>query len=326
MTIAAILVGLALLAALAQALVLRGPWILFRPAAIETQAASAQRLEADVRFMSIDCHPRNYQHHENRRRVTDMVAARFSEAGLEVSFQDFELREGRFRNVLGRRKGTDPTASGTVIIGAHHDSCFSTPGADDNASAVAALLEMLRLTAGNEYRRDQLFVSFANEEPPFFGGKDMGSHRLAEKLVADGEAVHFMLALDMLGYYSDEKGSQPSPFPGMKWLYGDRGDFIAVAGDLGSGPGLKLVKRAFLASESLPIRSLRSPRELGWVNLSDHSSFWENGLPGVMLTDTGPLRNRNYHGPGDTADTLDYEKLARVVRGLQAVLVVADED
>ncbi len=128
-----------------------------------------------------------------------------------------------------------------MIIGAHHDSCFITPGADDNASGVAALLELVHLTSELNYRHDQLFVSFSTEEPPYFGTPDMGSYRLAKQLVAEGEGVALMVSLDMVGYFSDEEGSQPSPFAGMSWLYGDCGDFIAVTGDMGSGPGLRLV-------------------------------------------------------------------------------------
>jgi len=152
----------------------------------------------------------------------------------------------------------------------------------------------------------------------------MGSARFAQDLVARGEPIELMVAIEMVGCFRDERGSQPYPFPGMSLMYPSRADFVAVTSDMGSSGAISLVKRGLLASGALPVVSFRAPRSFGWIDLSDHEPFVELEVPAVMVTDTGPLRNRAYHGALDTAESLDYERMALVVRGLQGVLAVAD--
>lgn len=301
---------------------LRGPFVVRTPR-IATVAGDPARLEAIVRYLAVDCVPRSHLNPANLERAADFIEKRFRDSGDSPHSLVYTLREGTFRNVIVRREGSEPEL-GMVVIGAHYDAYMHTPGADDNASGVAVLLELARLTAGQPHERTHLFVAFATEEPPFFGTADMGSAHLARSLVEGGEAVHLMVALDMVGHFCDEPGCQPYPFAGMGLVYPSRGNYLAVTGHLGAGAWIREAKRGIAAAHSIPVVSFRSPRAFGYTDLSDHSSFWDAGLPGVLVTDTAMLRNPRYHRPADTPDTLDYARMGQVIQGLQALLTLAD--
>lgn len=321
---AAVAAGIPLVALAAFAWMARGPFVLSVPD-VETRAADPARLEKTVRYLSEQCVPRNHRAPANLELAASFIEASFREGGDEPRFHDYKLMEASFRNVFVRRPGSDP-AAGIVVVGAHYDTYGSTPGADDNASGVAVLLELARLTSGTNHRRTLILVAFATEEPPFFGTEDMGSVRFARMLKEEGDEVHVMVALDLVGVFCDEPGCQPYPFPGMSLFYPSRGNFIAVTGDLSQGGAIALVKRGIAASDAVPVLSFRAPLSWGFVDLSDHSSFWREGWPAVLVTNTGMLRNTRYHGPEDTAETLDYVRMGHVVQGLQGVLELADRD
>lgn len=319
---AAVAFGIVMAVVLAFAWMARGPFVLRAPH-VDTLPGDPARLEGTVRFLSEQCVPRSTRAPANLERAAAFVEQAFRDGGDAPESQVYTLREGTFRNVLVRRPGSDP-AAGIVVIGAHYDAYMRTPGADDNASGVAVLLELARLTAGKPHRRTLILAAFSTEEPPFFRTSDMGSAKLAEGLSKAGERVHLMVALDLVGVFCDEPGCQPYPFPSMSLFYPSRGNFIAVTGDMSSGRAIRDVKRGIASAGVLPVVSFRGPREIGYVDLSDHSSFWNAGYPAVLVTNTAMLRNPRYHGDDDTADTLDYARMGRVVQGLQGVLAVAD--
>lgn len=280
---------------------------------------SPTRLRKTVEKLCFEFSPRSYRHPANLDAAADWIAEQFRMAGLEIEFQEYDVDGTRFRNVIARRPGNDPDA-GVDVIGAHYDAYDAFPGADDNASGIAVLLELVRTLPGDPHRRTQLFVAFCTEEPPYFGTQQMGSHVFAQRLVDRGEHVELMVALDLVGYFSDERGSQKFPFPGLGLFYPSRGDFIAVVGDLQSGRWIKRVKRGMLAMDSIPVHSFRAPPSLAAVHLSDHLAFRRLGLPGVQLTDTAFMRFPYYHTAEDLPDRLDYERMALVVRALHGVI------
>lgn len=205
----------------------------------------------------------------------------------------------------------------TVVVGAHYDTVPGSPGADDNASAVAALIELAGLI-GKEGLPIR-FVAFANEELPYFMGPDMGSWVSAKRSRDRGEKLRAMLSLEMLGYYSDRPGSQRYP-PPLGLLYPDRANYIAFVGDLGA---LALVRRsvaAFRKHSNFPSQWLAGPAFIPGVTHSDHWSFRNLGFPAIMVTDTAYNRNPHYHQASDTPDTLDYARMAQVTLGLAAML------
>jgi Zn-dependent M28 family amino/carboxypeptidase len=266
--------------------------------------------------------PRSYRHIENLDRAAAWIEEEFRAAGLEVLTQDYEVREDRYRNVIAVRRGVEERDS-VMVIGAHYDAYGDFPGADDNASGLAVLLELARTLPADPPRRTQYLVAFSTEEPPFFGSDDMGSYRFAKSLREEGRRVVIMVALDLVGRFSDEPGSQKMPFPGLGLLYPDRGNFVAVVGDLRSGSAIKRVRSGMLATGALPVRSFRAPAAMPGVHWSDHSSFRRFDMPSVLVTDTAYLRNPDYHTRDDTPDTLDYERMAKVVTALHGVLLGA---
>ena len=274
---------------------------------------SAARMRASVLRLCNDFGTRDYRDPEALMAAADWIGAELETAGLEVGFQDYELGAGVFRNVVGFRPGAIADAP-VLVIGAHYDAYGGFPGADDNASGVAVLLELARTLPDSAPRSGQYFVAFSTEEPPFFGTDDMGSYRFARKLVDDGTEVGLMIALDMVGYFSDETGSQSMPLSVLKWLYPAEGNFIAVTANLKNGAAIHRVKQGIKAVREMPVYSLRAPGGFAGVDWSDHLSFWKLGLPAVLVTDTSFHRNPHYHQAGDTPDTLNYDAMVKVAQ------------
>lgn len=207
---------------------------------------------------------------------------------------------------------------GRIIIGAHYDACGDTPGADDNASGVAGLIETARLLKGIQPQYTIELVAYANEEPPYFKTVHMGSAHHARLMAESKTKVHGMLCLEMIGYYSDQEKSQNYPSSSLSWIYPDKGNFIAVLGNWGSVSLARTVQKAL--EGHMPTVRLNAPELTGAFSLSDHINYWQYGMPAVMITDTAFYRNANYHQSTDTPDTLDYERMARVVQGVASAV------
>ena len=205
------------------------------------------------------------------------------------------------------------------MVGAHYDTVRSTPGADDNASGVAALLALAADFAPSQPARTLRFVAFANEEPAFFQSELMGSRVYARACRVRGEKIVAMVCLESIGYYSDVKESQRYPFP-LSLFYPSRGNFLAIVGNRESRALVKLVTKTIRETKAIPCESAALPGSWTGVGWSDHWSFWQEGYPAVMATDTATFRNPNYHRPTDTPVTLDFPRMAAAVRGLRAVV------
>lgn len=236
--------------------------------------------------------------------------------GCKTKRQFFEYSGNSYSNIIGEIKENKKTDKGTLIVGAHYDTVTGTPGADDNASGIACMIELARLAALEPYAINTSFVAFCLEEPPVFMTKNMGSYIYAESLYKSRAKVYGMISLEMLGYYSDKKDSQYYPNHLFQFFYPDKGNFIAFVGNISSMPFTKKIKRNFKASSRFPVESLNAVSVIPGVDFSDHRNFWKFGYPAFMITDTGFYRNPNYHAPGDTASTLNYDSMAEIVRGL----------
>jgi Zn-dependent M28 family amino/carboxypeptidase len=317
---AGLLLGYALLG-----MFLTGPVVVRVPRVGLDVDPSPGRLRTTVERLCHEFAPRSPDRLDNLDRTAAWIADELRGGGLEVELQDYTLEQGRFRNVIGSRPGQDPEA-GAIVIGAHYDSVPGTPGANDNASGVAVLLELVRTQPeGKRPKKTHYFVAFSTEEPPFFGTDRMGSHVVADKLKEEGVDVRLMISLDLVGYYSDEPGSQHFPSPVFRLFYPGRGDFVAIIGDARSGPAIELAKRGMKrAGSTLPIQSFRAPSACGVVELSDHRSFRTHGWPAVQVTDTAFMRYPYYHRADDTPDKLDYKRMAELVRSLHGVLWEGD--
>lgn len=317
------------LAILVLTLVVAGLWMtqpLFRArSGVPVLDADPQRLARDVRMLADVFSPRDLPHGENLERAADYMSDALRSAGARVSEQGYVAAGQPVRNVLGM---FGPDTPERIVVGAHYDAFAGLPGADDNASGAAGLLELARLLSERPPAVAVELVAYTLEEPPHFGTRWMGSAVHAGSLRAKKVRVRAMLCLEMIGCFSDEPGSQKFPVPGFGLLYPTRGDFIAVAGRLRDTRLVRTVKAAMAGVERLRVRSINAPPRLGPIDLgldlSDHSSYWAAGMPAVMVTDTAFFRNSRYHMPDDTPETLDYGRMALVVSGVhQAVLALA---
>ena len=237
--------------------------------------------------------------------------------------QSYKVGDETFYNILLDFAPSSTQTNEIIIIGAHYDTAHSYPGADDNGSGVAALIELARLLSKHEASltsRIQL-AFYSLEEPPYFRTEKMGSFIHASRLKEKQQKIKMMIALDMVGYFSDKKNSQHFPLPFMEKLYSDRGDFIAVVGNLSNMFTVRTVKKSMLSATKLPVYSINAPALIQGIDFSDHLNFWHFGYPAVLITDTSFMRNTAYHTEQDTAERLDYVKMAEVVKGLyQAVI------
>jgi Zn-dependent M28 family amino/carboxypeptidase len=238
--------------------------------------------------------------------------------GYRVDTQRFQVDRQEARNVeVGLPGGA--RAGEIVVVGAHYDSAMGAPGANDNGSGVAALLELARMLRDSKPARALRFVAFVNEEPPFYRGDAMGSRQYARRCRERGENVVAMLSLETIGYYSDRPGSQRYPFP-LSFFYPSTGAFVAFVSNLSSRGLLHEAIASFRRHARFPSEGVAAPAFIPGVDWSDHWSFWQEGYPALMVTDTAPYRYPHYHTAEDTPDKVNYEALARVVKGLEGML------
>ncbi len=195
-----------------------------------------------------------------------------------------------------------------------------SPGANDNASGVAAVLELARLLKAEHLSRTVRFVAFVNEEPPFFQTREMGSRIYSSLSRQRGEKIIAMFSLETIGFYTNQKGSQHYPFP-FSLFYPDTADFIGFVGNVSSRQLVRLAIEIFRNSTSFPSEGIAAPSWITGIDWSDHWSFWEEGYPAIMITDTALFRYQYYHSPNDTPDKINYEHMARVVKGISQVLI-----
>lgn len=277
-------------------------------------------LEATVCFLSEEIGARSYEDLEELERSADYIEKKLISYGCHVKRQCFPYMGNTYHNIIGEVKGNKD--SEILVIGAHYDTVPGTPGADDNASGIAGLLELARLTAVNQTSRTVCFVAFTLEEPPLFKTTHMGSYVYAQSLKKDKIRVKGMISLEMIGYFCDRKGCQYYPFSFFRWFYPEKGDFIAFVGNIASKEFTKKVKNAFQKVSTLPVESLNTLSLVPGVDFSDHASFWSFDYPAFMITDTAFYRNPNYHTAGDRAHTLDYKRMALLISGLKSALML----
>jgi Zn-dependent M28 family amino/carboxypeptidase len=234
-----------------------------------------------------------------------------------LTFEDVGAEGDHAQNVIFEVPGKDQGS--IVVVGAHYDSTDAGPGANDNGSGVAATLELAARFARTPASSNVRFVFFVNEEAPYFQNPGMGSLVNAERARRRGDSISAMLSLETLGYYSEEPGSQHYPFP-IGLFYPSRGNFLGFVGDLGSRSLVRKAIAAFRAAEPFPSEGAALPATFPGIDWSDHWSFRRAGYPAIMLTDTALYRDPNYHQPTDRPEQLNYDSLARVTRGVEAIV------
>ena len=288
------------------------------------QSELAGRLSEDVRYLSTAIRERNLPHEGSLKATIDYLHREIDHAGYTAIEQSYSVQGEAVSNLEADLVGS-ASGDGAVIVGAHYDSVDGTVGANDNATGVAATLELARSLQGSHLRRTIRFVFFVNEEPPYFQTGQMGSVVYTRKLKHDGVPVSAMISLETMGYYSEASGSQKYP-PLLNLLYPSRGDFIGFVGNSKSRDLVRRATKIFRESAEFPSEGIAAPANWPGIGWSDQWAFWQEGWPGIMVTDTAPFRYPSYHTAFDTADKIDFQKMARVVDGLRNVVVsLADE-
>jgi Zn-dependent M28 family amino/carboxypeptidase len=232
--------------------------------------------------------------------------------------QTFDVDGHSFANIEAETKGTKHPAS-ILVFGAHYDTAGNLPGANDNASGVATVLELARTFARSRPQKTVRWVFFTNEEPPYFRSPAMGSYRYAKRCHEREEDINAMLSIETIGYYTDEPHSQTYPV-GFHPGYPDRGNFLGFVADLKSALLLRTALKAFRRSTALPAEGVVAPSSIAGIGWSDHWSFWQFGYKALMLTDTAPYRYPHYHTAQDTPDKLDWARFSQAVEGIQGIV------
>lgn len=283
-----------------------------------------KRLKHHIYKLSHQIGDRSVFEYQKLNEAEKYITKELSSYSYNVAYQKYKVSGKTVKNIIATKAGIKKR-KGIIVVGAHYDSCYS-PGADDNASAVAGLLELARFMSDKPTKCSIKFIAFVNEEPPFFKTEQMGSRVYTRDAKARGEEIKAAVVLEMIGYYSNEPLSQKYP-PLLDPFYPGKGNFIAVVGNLSSDWLVKEIVSSFKKESTFSIESLVAPSFVPGVDFSDNWSFWEEDYPAVMITDTAFYRNSNYHAKGDTYETLDYKSMTEVVKGLRRVLLdLADSE
>jgi hypothetical protein len=295
-------------------------------------------LKSHVAFLASDLRGRNQNDNNSLAPSKNYIIDQFRAYGYQVSLQEYqafvEMYSHLGAKLLAQYKNLDETYANIevellgkdkpeeiIIVGAHYDSVAGSPGANDNASGVAGVLEIARLLHEQKLSRTVRFVTFVNEEPPFFQTEAMGSFVYAKRSATKAENIVGMIALETIGYFRDEPGSQQYP-PPFSFFYPDKGNFIGFVGNLWSRQLLLQAIDIFRKNAKIPSEGAAVPAFIPGVSWSDHWSFWKNDYPAIMITDTAPYRYPYYHTAQDTPDQINYKKMTRVVIGVQKVVEV----
>ncbi len=297
----------------------RGPL----PPLTEEQRRIEVDLRAYVQHLAGTIGERNLFRYKQLVAAADYIRATLGSSGFRVKRHQYEVSGNPCENLEVEIIGKDHSDQ-IVLIGAHYDSVQGSPGANDNATGVAAMLALARAFAKMRPSRTVRFVAFTNEEPPLFQSRHMGSRIYAQRSHERGEKIVLMLSLETIGYYSDEPGSQAYPFP-FSFFYPSTANFIAFVSNMENSPWVRQLLTAFRRHAQFPSEGGALWEWIPGVSWSDHWSFWKEGYPAVMVTDTAPNRYPHYHTSADTPDKVDFSRVARVVSGLQQVIAdVAD--
>jgi len=291
-----------------------GPLPPLRPEETEVR----ERLTTHVQSLAGDIGERNIWRYQSLLAAADYIEQAFAQAGYQPRQESYESRGKSVYNIIAEKPGS--TVPGEIVlVGAHYDTVPGGPGANDNGSGVAALLELARLLADQELPRTVRFVAFVNEERPFAYSQEMGSVVDAQRAKERGDRIRAMISLETIGYYSETPGSQHYPFP-LSWFYPSTANFVGFVGNLSSRELVHSALRSFRRQTQFPSEGAAVPEWVKGVGWSDHWSFWQEGYPAIMVTDTAFFRYGHYHTASDTPDKLDYERAARVVVGLVHVI------
>jgi hypothetical protein len=281
-----------------------------------------EELRATVQKLAGEIGERNLWHYPQLNAAADFIENSFSHGGLQTRRDSYDVHGQACHNIEAEIPGPRP---GILLIGGHYDSVFGSPGANDNGTGVAATLALAKRFAGKKPEHTLRFVAFVNEEPPYFLSDEMGSFIYAGRCKERGDKISAMISLETIGYFSDAPRSQTYPSPILGIPYPKVGNFIGFVSNIHSRTLLRRVIALFRKHAKIPSEGAALPWFVPGVSWSDQWSFWRQGYPGIMVTDTAPFRYPYYHSSSDTPDKLDYDRFTLVVSGMQKVIEDLDK-
>lgn len=261
---------------------------------------------------------RNYQDLAQLNASADYIQGIFAQYADSVSVQEYTVGKNVYKNVICSF-GTEYDKR--IIVGAHYDVCGNQEGADDNASGVVGLLELARMLKGQKLNQRIDLVAYTLEEPPFFRTEYMGSYIHAKSLADRNVEVSGMIALEMIGYFKDEKKTQTYPLGILSLFYGNRGNYITLVKKTGAGKFTRKFCKSFKSTKTIKTKKFTGPPSLPGIDFSDHLNYWNFGFKALMITDTAFYRNQNYHQKTDTMETLDISRMSKVIDGVFQTLI-----
>lgn len=276
------------------------------------------KLENHIKVLAVDIGVRNHREKVNLDKSAAYIESEFKQCSRSVKVQSYKIGGVVFKNIIATIPSVSPD-HGRIVIGAHYDSAYGSPGANDNASGVAGILMLCAMLKNHDLNNTIEFVAFANEEPPFFQTEKMGSYVYVKSLHENNINVKAMISIEMIGAYYSTKNSQKYP-DSIKMLYPDKGNFIAFVANPKSGNLVKSVISEFRKKTDFPSEGLIAPSSMQGIDWSDHWSFWQFEYPAIMVTDTAFYRYKHYHTADDTIDKIDFDSLTKVVVGLEKVI------
>jgi hypothetical protein len=280
-----------------------------------------EELRVNVQKLAGEIGERNMRHYAQLNAAANFIESSFLRAGLHPRRDGYDMRGQACHNIEAEIPGAQPEI---ILVGAHYDSVCGSPGANDNGSGVVATLALARRFASAKPKHTLRFVSFVNEEPPYFLSGEMGSTVYARRCKERGDKISAMISLETIGYFSDAPNSQTYPSPGLGFFYPKVGNFIGFVSNVQSRALLRRIIALFRKHAKIPSEGAALPAFIPGVSWSDQWSFWQNGYRAIMVTDTAPFRYPYYHSSNDTPDKLDYDRFTLVVSGMQNVIEELD--
>lgn len=262
---------------------------------------------------------RTYNDLDQLNATADYIKEVFNQYSDSVYIQEYNIGKNVYKNVICSF-GTEHEKR--IIVGAHYDVCGNQEGADDNASGVVGLLELARMLQGQKLNQRIDLVAYTLEEPPFFRTEYMGSYIHAKSLAENNVEVAGMIALEMIGYFKDEKKTQSYPLGFLSLFYGNKGNYITLVKKTGAGKFTRKFCKSFKSTKTIKTKKFTGPPSLPGIDFSDHMNYWNFGFKALMITDTAFYRNQNYHQTSDKMETLDLQRMAKVIDGVYQTLIV----
>ncbi len=276
------------------------------------------RIKKHLNFITQTDHYRNYKNLKSLNAVASYIFDNFNQYADSTYYQKYEVKGNEYKNVIAVFGSENKE---TIVVGAHYDVCEDQQGADDNASGTVALLELARMFQGKKLNYRIEIVAFTLEEPPFFRTQQMGSYVHAKSLKDANIAVYGMVCLEMIAYFDDAKNSQQYPLGVLKYIYGNKANYITLVNEFSKGKFARKFSNIFKKANTIRAKKFVGPKSMEGIDFSDHLNYWNFGYSAVMVTDTSFYRNANYHEKTDTLETLNIPKMAQVIDGVYQTIL-----